>query len=102
MKEGWEYARFHNQSYHVSENKVDLARRRRWLRKMTAVDSTKPAIFYFKVEPKGAKKVMSSITGGLSSLKSKMSRKVHLKAVVVPLLYMQYKSCDSRVIITCV
>ena len=68
-KEGWEYARFHNQPYHSSEHKMDLARRRRWLRKMTAKDSTKPAIFYFKSKPKGAKRMMSSISSGLSSLK---------------------------------
>lgn len=69
-KEGWEYARFHNQTYHSSEHKMDLARRRRWLRKMTAKDTTKPAIFYFKSKPKGAKRMMTSLSSGLSSLKS--------------------------------
>ena len=41
---------------------------------MVATDTGKPAIFYFKTQPKGAKKVMSSITSGLSSLKSKIKK----------------------------
>ncbi len=34
MEEGWEYARLPNLSYHITEHKLDLARRRRWIRKL--------------------------------------------------------------------
>ena len=48
MEEGWEYARLANLTYHITEHRLDFARRRRWLRKLVALDAGKPAIFRFK------------------------------------------------------
>ena len=56
MEEGWEYALTHGSTYHAIERTVDMARRRRWLRKVVAVDPTKPAIFYFRKDKKQRKK----------------------------------------------
>ena len=47
--EGWEYARFHDSTYHSTDGMMFLARRQRLVRKMRPVaGSTKPPIFYLK------------------------------------------------------
>jgi len=48
MEEAWEYARLAHLTYHITEHRLDFARRRRWLRKLVATDLSKPAIFRFK------------------------------------------------------
>ena len=48
MEEAWEYARLSHLTYHITEHRLDFARRRRWLRKLVATDVSKPAIFRFK------------------------------------------------------
>ena len=50
ITEGWEYARTVFSSYHVSEHKLDFARRRRWHRKLVQVSGDKPPVFYFETE----------------------------------------------------
>ena len=50
ITEGWEYARTVFSSYHVSEHKLDFARRRRWHRKLVQVSGDKPPVFYFDDE----------------------------------------------------
>ena len=52
IEDGWEYARFANLPYHLTEHWLDLARRRRWHRKMVALNAGKPAVFYFEGEKK--------------------------------------------------
>ena len=48
LEEGWEYARLANLTYHITEHRLDFARRRRWLRKLVATDLAKPPIFRFE------------------------------------------------------
>ena len=48
MEEGWEYARLPHLTYHISEHRLDFARRRRWIRKLVAIDAGKAPIFRFK------------------------------------------------------
>jgi len=55
IDEGWEYARLPQFSYHTTEHTLDLARRRRWHRKLVNVDPTKRPIFYFADEKKKKK-----------------------------------------------
>ncbi|XP_066277223.1 dysferlin-like isoform X3 [Branchiostoma lanceolatum] len=43
--EGWEYAPLFNMRFHVKKRKMDMVRRRRWHRKMTAQDNSATAIF---------------------------------------------------------
>ena len=47
ISEGWEYARTVFSTYHISEHKLDFARRRRWHRKLVQVSGGKPPVFYF-------------------------------------------------------
>eukprot|EP00731_Ephydatia_muelleri_P020348 Em0013g75a len=54
IEEGWEYARLANLPYHLTEHSLDLARRRRWHRKMVALNAGKPAVFYFEGEKKAS------------------------------------------------
>ena len=54
--EGWEYARFHNSTYHSTDHRMYLARRCHFTRKMKALDSSKPPIFYFTDKKKKKKK----------------------------------------------
>ena len=54
IEEGWEYARLANLPYHLTEHSLDLARRRRWHRKMVALNARKPAVFYFEGEKKAS------------------------------------------------
>ncbi|KAL5471556.1 hypothetical protein EMCRGX_G029681 [Ephydatia muelleri] len=54
IEEGWEYARLANLPYHLTEHSLDLARRRRWHRKMVAMNEEKPAVFYFEGEKKAS------------------------------------------------
>ena len=44
----WEYATLPHCSYHISKRRLDFARRRRWIRKLIAIDASKPPIFHFK------------------------------------------------------
>ena len=47
--DGWEYARFHDSTYHSTDGMMFLARRQRLMRKMRRVaGSSKPPIFYLK------------------------------------------------------
>lgn len=55
IEEGWEYARLPQFSYHTTEHTLDLARRRRWHRKLVNVDPSKRPIFYFADEKKKKK-----------------------------------------------
>lgn len=55
IEEGWEYARLPNLSYHTTEHTFDLARRRRFHRKLINVNPGKPPIFYFADEKKKKK-----------------------------------------------
>jgi len=55
VEEGWEYARLPQFSYHTTEHTLDLARRRRWHRKLVNVDPSKRPIFYFADEKKKKK-----------------------------------------------
>ena len=48
IAEGWEYARLPHMSYHVSDHKLDMARRRRWHRKLVQKEGGKPPVFYFE------------------------------------------------------
>ena len=50
MKEGWEYAKTWSSSFHSVERRMDLARRRRWMRKLIAIDAGKRPVFYFKTK----------------------------------------------------
>ena len=43
--EGWEYAPLFNMKFHHIERKMDLCRRRRWHRKMIAVEPGQPCFF---------------------------------------------------------
>eukprot|EP00058_Branchiostoma_floridae_P024963 XP_002610453.1 hypothetical protein BRAFLDRAFT_124267 [Branchiostoma floridae] len=43
--EGWEYAPLFTMRFHVKKRKMDMVRRRRWHRKMTAQDNSATAIF---------------------------------------------------------
>ncbi|KAL5471552.1 hypothetical protein EMCRGX_G029676 [Ephydatia muelleri] len=54
IEEGWEYARLANLPYHLTEHSLDLARCRRWHRKMVALNARKPAVFYFEGEKKAS------------------------------------------------
>ncbi|KAL5471557.1 hypothetical protein EMCRGX_G029682 [Ephydatia muelleri] len=54
IEEGWEYARLANLPYHLTEHSLDLARCRRWHRKMVALNAGKPAVFYFEGEKKAS------------------------------------------------
>ncbi len=56
MEEGWEYARLPHLTYHITEHTLDFARRRRWLRKLIAIDPGKPAIFHFQGKKEKKKK----------------------------------------------
>ena len=47
--DSWEYARFHDSTYHSTDGMMFLARRQRLMRKMRPVaGSSKPPIFYLK------------------------------------------------------
>jgi hypothetical protein len=52
ISEGWEYARLPHMSYHVTDHKLDMARRRRWHRKLVQKEGGKPPVFYFESEKK--------------------------------------------------
>ena len=54
--EGWEYARLPRMTYHATDHKLDMARRRRWHRKLVQKKAGKPPIFYFESEKKKKKK----------------------------------------------
>ena len=58
IEDGWEYARLANLPYHLTEHSLDFARRRRWHRKMVALNPGKPAVFYFEGDKKKKDKVM--------------------------------------------
>lgn len=45
IQEGWEYARLANLSYHITEHKLDFARRRRWIRKLVSDKPGERAVF---------------------------------------------------------
>eukprot|EP00117_Sycon_ciliatum_P005571 scpid7068/ scgid9464/ Myoferlin; Fer-1-like protein 3 len=47
MKEGWEYSRLFSTKFHAVEKKIDMARRRRWHRKLTAQEDASAPLFYF-------------------------------------------------------
>lgn len=60
INEGWEYARLANLTYHLTEHRLDFARRKRWIRKLVACDAGRPPIFRFpgkkeKVRPRGGR-----------------------------------------------
>ena len=57
IEDGWEYARLANLPYHLTEHSLDFARRRRWHRKLLAMDPGKPAVFYFEGDKKKKDKV---------------------------------------------
>lgn len=45
IEEGWEYARLAHLTYHISEHRLDFARRRRWVRKLINVKPGERAVF---------------------------------------------------------
>ena len=47
MKEGWEYSRLFSTKFHALEKKIDLVRRRRWHRKLVALENASAPMFYF-------------------------------------------------------
>ena len=51
--EGWEYAPLFNMKFHHIERKMDLCRRRRWHRKMIAVEPGQPCFFSMQSEEVG-------------------------------------------------
>lgn len=79
IEEGWEYARLPNLSYHTTEHTFDLARRRRYHRKLVNVDPGKPPIFYFADEKK----------------KKKVKQKV-LHNIYCEILTIVFNSCRRR------
>ena len=48
--EGWEYAPLFNMKFHHIERKMDMVRRRRWHRKMVAVEPGMPCFFSLQNE----------------------------------------------------
>lgn len=46
-KEGWEYARLWGSKFHSKQRKIDLVRRRLWLRKMVTTNPDAEPIFTF-------------------------------------------------------
>ena len=46
-KEGWEYARLWGSKFHFKQRKIDLVRRRLWLRKMVTSNPDAEPIFTF-------------------------------------------------------
>lgn len=47
-EQGWEYARTPSSPYHPVREMLDLIGRRRWIRKLKAIDDRKPCVFYFQ------------------------------------------------------
>ena len=47
-REGWEYARYWGSKFHSKQRKIDLVRRRLWLRKMVTSNPDAEPIFTFR------------------------------------------------------
>ena len=45
IAEGWEYARLAHLTYHITEHRLDFARRRRWMRKLINTKPGERAVF---------------------------------------------------------
>ena len=58
MREGWEYAPLGSSSFHITEGRLDFARRRRYVRKLVNEKPGARAIFRFtgKTDKKKKKK----------------------------------------------
>ena len=47
IAEGWEYARLAHMTYHISDHRLDFARRRRWIRKLISTKAGERAVFRY-------------------------------------------------------
>lgn len=56
MAEGWEYARLAHLTYHITEQRLDFARRRRWARRLVNTEPGARAIFTFQGKNEKKKK----------------------------------------------
>ena len=56
LAEGWEYARLAHLTYHITEHRLDFARRRRWVRRLVNTDPGVRAVFTFKGKKEKKKK----------------------------------------------
>ena len=60
MSEGWEYARLAHLTYHITEHRLDFARRRRWARRLINLEPGARAVFTFQGKNEKKKKKKDS------------------------------------------
>lgn len=74
-KEGWEYSKLWGSKFHPKQRKIDLVRRRLWLRKMTTTNPDAEPVFTFKPEEIGSSDALEQIEVG------------HQKSGQIPICY---------------
>ncbi|XP_064383023.1 myoferlin-like isoform X2 [Halichondria panicea] len=84
MSEGWEYARLAHLTYHITEHRLDFARRRRWARRLINLEPGARAVFTFEGKNEKKKKKKDDDSDDEDEKKQQ-----------VPRMYLTFSDCHT-------
>ena len=85
-EEGWEYARLFTSKFHPKKQKMDMVRRRLWLRKMVTTNPESDPTFTF---------MLDDITGSKENIDSDYQKSDMIPRVYSPRMYITFKEVHN-------